>query len=159
MQVIETTVFTFEELEDRAKENARDWWRGVEEFPWFDEYKDSITAFCGKFGIQVKNYCLSADYRASIDTDSMPSHFRGIKLKDIDREEMLTGFCADCALMYSFYDTFKQTGNAYHAFETALDSLLVALRKDIESTYEDEYIDEMLIANEFTFTESGRRFG
>jgi len=159
MQIIETTVFTFEELNERAKEKARDWWRGVEEFPWFDEYKDSITAFCDKFNVRILNYYLSADYRACIETDSMPSHFRGIKLKDIDRNEMLTGFCADCDLMISFYDTFKQTGNAYHAFETALDCLLVALRKDIESTYEDEYIDEMLIVNGYTFTEDGRRFG
>lgn len=159
MQVIETTVFTFEELNDRAKEKARDWFREGNEFPWFDEYKDSLVAFCDKFNIRILNYCLSADYRASIDTDSMPSHFRGLKLKDIDREEMLTGFCADCDLMYHFYDTFKQTGNAYHAFETALDCFLVAVRNDIESTYEDAYVDEMLIVNDYTFTEEGSRFG
>jgi hypothetical protein len=159
MQVIETTVFTFDELGDKAKEKARDWFREGNEFSWFDEYKGSLVAFCDKFGIKLTGYCLSADYRASIDTDSMPSHFRGLKLKDIDREEMLTGFCADCDLMYHFYDTFKQTGNAYHAFETALDCLLVAVRKDIESTYEDEYVDEMLIANDYTFTEDGKRFG
>jgi len=35
---------------------------------------------------------------------------------------------------------------------------LIDLRSDIESTYEDDYIDEMLIANQYTFTEDGKRF-
>lgn len=158
MQVIETVVYNFDELNDKAKERARDWWRSVEEFPWFGEYLDSLKAFCDKFGIRVTDYHLSADYRASVDTNVMPSHFRGLKLKEIRRDEMLTGFTADCSLMFEFYDQFKNTGDAKYAFEQAIQQFLIDLRRDIESTYEDEYIDEMLTANAYTFTEDGKRF-
>ena len=158
MHTVEVSIYTFEELDDRAKENARDWWRSVEEFPWFAEYKDSLKAFCDKFNIQIKDYCLSADYRASVDTDVMPSHFRGLKLKDVKRDEMPTGFCADCSLMFEFYDVFKKTGDAKYAFQQAIEQFLIDLRNDIESTYEDEYIDEMLTANQYEFTEVGQRW-
>lgn len=158
MQVIETVVYNFEELNDTAKERARDWWRSVEEFFWFSEYLGSLKAFSAKFGIRVTDYHLSADYRASVSTDAMPSHFRGLKLKSIDRNEMPTGFCADCSLMFEFYDQFKRTGDAAYAFEQAIEQFLIDLRRDIESTYEDEYIDEMLTINAYTFTEDGKRF-
>ena len=158
MLVIETTVYNFDELNDKAKERARDWYREINEFPWFDEYRASLIAFCDKFNIRITDFYLSNDYRASVSTDAMPSHFRGLKLKQVNREEMLTGFCADCSLMYEFYDTFKKTGNALEAFESAISQFLIDIRKDIDSTYEDEYIDEMLTINNYTFTEDGKHF-
>lgn len=158
MQVIETVVYNFDELNDKAKERARDWWRSVGEFPWFDEYQASLVAFCDKFRVRINESYLSADYRASVVTDAKNHHFRGLKLKSIDRNEMPTGFCADCSLMFEFYDQFSRTGDALHAFEQAIEQFLIDLRSDIESTYEDDYIDEMLIANQYTFTEDGKRF-
>lgn len=158
MQVIETTVYTFDELNDKAKERARDWWRGIGEFPWFDEYQASLNAFCDKFNIRITDCYLSNCYRASVSTDAMPSHFRGLKLKQIDRTEMLTGFTADCSLMFEFHDVFKKTGNALYAFEQAIEQFLIDLRNDIDSTYEDDYVDETLTANAYTFTEDGKVF-
>ncbi len=158
MQVIETVVYTFDELNDTAKERARDWWRSVEEFPWFDEYQASLVAFCDKFRVRINESYLSADYRATVVTDAKSHHFRGLKLKQVSRNEMLTGFCADSSLMFEFYDQFKRTGDAKYAFEQAIEQFLIDLRNDIESTYEDDYIDEMLIANQYTFTEDGKRF-
>lgn len=159
MQVIETTVYTFDELNDKAKERAREWWMSVQDFPWFADYLASLRAFCDKFNIRITDYCLSDDHHASVSTDAMPSHFRGLKLKQIDPTEMLTGFCADCSLMIEFHHVFKQTGNALYAFEQAIEQFLIDLRKDIQSTYENEYIDEMLSINGYTFTENGRQFG
>lgn len=158
MHTVEVNIYTFEELDDRAKEKARDWWRSVGEFPWFDDYQASLIAFCDKFNIRITECYLSADYRASVSTDAMQSHFRGLKLKDVKRDEMPTGFTADCSLMFEFYDVFKKTGDAKYAFEQAIEQFLIDLRNDIESTYEDEYIDEMLIANLYEFTEDGKRW-
>ncbi|MDE3023042.1 MAG: antitoxin of toxin-antitoxin stability system [Pseudomonadota bacterium] len=51
MQVIETQVFSFDELDDSAKEKARDWWRqGGLDYKWFDcvyEEFQTITAMLG----------------------------------------------------------------------------------------------------------------
>lgn len=159
MQTITFNLYTFDELTDeRAKERARDWCRNNLDFPWFDEYRESLKAFCEKFSIRLTDYHLSNDYRAEVVTDAMPSHFRGVKVKHIDREEMLTGFCADSSLMYEFHDQFKQTGNALEAFNSALNVFLLDLRKDIDSIYKADYIDEHLEINGYTFTEDGERF-
>lgn len=57
-QTISTTVYSFDELSDEAKETAIQNERTSREnhwyFPWQDEYQDTLTAFCERFGIQVK---------------------------------------------------------------------------------------------------------
>jgi hypothetical protein len=154
MRVIEKTVYTFDELSDEAKERARGWYRASFEYPWFGEIQDSMNAFCDKFGVKILNYSLG-DHRGSIDTDVMPSHFRGLKLKNINRDEMMTGYCADCDLMYTFYDEFKRTGDAYVAFERALAALVIFTARDIEYMLDDEHVDESIEANGYEFDEFG----
>lgn len=155
MQTIETTIYTFDELSDEAKENAIQQHRQSVEYPWFSECLDSLKAFCDEFGVTVTGYTFSDDYRASITTDASPKHFRGIKLSSIDRESMPTGFCFDCDLKYSFYDEFKKTGDAFYAFNDALQTFLISVRKDIEWHYSDEAITEYLEINNYEFTEEG----
>ena len=53
MQVIETTVYSFDELSDQAKEKARDQYRANSDFLWSDEAENSIKEFCGHFGIKL----------------------------------------------------------------------------------------------------------
>ena len=157
MRTIETNLYTFDELDDRAKENARTWFRTVSEYPWYDYALAALNAFCDKFNVRVTDYCLSDDYRSSVSTDVMPSHFRGVKLKDIDRNAMPTGYYMDSSLMFEFYDTFKKTGNAYYAFEQAIEQFLIDVRKDIEAFYSDESVDENIEMNEYEFTDKGIR--
>ena len=155
MRTIETTIYTFDELSDKAKERAIEKQRYYMEYPWTKDCIDSLETFCYEFGVKVIGYTLSDCYRASIDTDSMPSHFRGIKLKDFDREAMPTGFCFDCDLRHIFHDEFKRTGDAYHAFETAIEAFLSAVKRDIAWHYSDEAIIEHFEMNEYEFTEDG----
>jgi hypothetical protein len=155
MRIIETTIYTFDELSDEAKEKAIQQHRQSVEYPWFSECLDSLKAFCDEFSIKVTDYTLSDCYRASISTDATSKHFRGLKLSSFDREFMPTGFCFDCDLRYTFHDEFKRTGDAYHAFETAIEAFLSAVRKDIEWHYSDEYITEHIEINGYEFTEDG----
>ena len=156
MRTIETTVYDFTELSDKAKERAIEHHRANMEYPWFSECLDSLKAFCNEFNVKVTDYTLSDCYRASISTDSMPSHFRGFKLKDFDRESMPTGFCFDCDLRFTFYDEFKRTGNAYHSFETAIDAFLLSVKKDIEHCFSDEAIADNIEINNYEFSEEGQ---
>jgi len=158
MRTIETTLYTFDELSDEAKEQAIAKQRQYVDYPWFSECLDSLKAFCDEFGVKVTDYTLSDCYRASISTDATPKHFRGVKLVSFDREAMPTGFCFDCNLRYSFYDEFKRTGDAYHAFETAIEAFLSAVRRDISWHYSDEAIAEHMEINEYEFTENGNIF-
>lgn len=156
MRTIETTVFVFDELPERAKERAIEKMREITEYPWFTECKDSLRAFCDEFGVKVTDYCLSNDYRASVSTDATAKHFRGVKLSSFDREAMPTGFCFDCDLRYTFYDEFKRTGDANHAFETAIEAFVSTVAKGIDYCFSDEAIIECIGANDYEFTEEGK---
>ena len=155
MRTIETTIYTFDELSDKSKERAIQHMRQISDYPWFDECLNSLRAFCDEFSVKVTDYTLSDCYRASISTDATHNHFRGVRLSSFDREAMPTGFCFDCDLRYTFHDEFKRTGDAYHAFETAIEAFLCAVKRDIEWQFSDECITENIQANSYEFTENG----
>lgn len=154
MRAIEKTIYTFNELNDEAKERAREWYRSGLEYPWWSEVKDSLKTFCDGFGIKVLDYSYGGR-DSYISTDADNSHFRGFKLKDFDREAMPTGFCFDCALRYTFADQFKQHGDALGAFKSALAQFILDVETDIEYQYSDEAIDENILNNDHEFTEDG----
>lgn len=155
MRTIETTVFAFDELPERAKERAVEKMREITEYHSFTDCKNSLNAFCDEFSVKVTDYCLSNDYRAGVSTDATAKHFRGVKLSSFDREAMPTGFCFDCELRYTFYDEFKRTGDAKQAFETAIEVFVSAVSKDIDYSFSDEAIIESIRANDYEFTEMG----
>jgi len=80
MRTIETTIYTFDELSDEAKENAIKQHRQCIEYPWYSECVDSLTAFCDSFNVRVIDYTLSDCYRASISTDDIHAIFGWFKL-------------------------------------------------------------------------------
>ena len=155
MRTIETTIYAFDELPGGAKEKAIEKMREITDYPWFTECKDSLRAFCDEFTVKVTDYCLSNDYRAFVSTDATTRHFRGVKLSSFDREAMPTGFCFDCDLRYTFFDEFKRTGDANHAFETAIEAFVSTVSKDIDYYFSDEAIVESIRANDYEFTEEG----
>ena len=158
MRTIEQTIYTFDELNEKAKAKARDWWLENMDFAWGDESLDSIKTFCEHFGAKLTGWSVGAYSPYSYDVDAPASLFRGLKLKDVDRDAMPTGYCMDCSLWFTFYDQFKITGCAQRAFEAALDEAFKQWTKDYESQMEDEFVDEMLICNGYEFTEDGERF-
>jgi len=155
MRTVEITLYTFDELSDEAKERAIQQHRQCVEYPWFSECLESLKTFCDEFGVKVTDYTLSDCYRASISTDATPKHFRGVKLSGFDREAMPTGFCFDCDLRYTFHDEFKRTGDSFYAFNDALQTFLISVRKDIEWHYSDEAVTELIQINGYEFTEEG----
>ena len=157
MKTIQTNVYQFNELSDSAKENARSWYRDCSDFPWFDDYLASINAFCAEFSVKVTDYALGADRGCFIDTDATNAHFRGLKIADYDKHSMPTGFCGDSDLRYPFYDTFKSTGDALYAFKHAIESIQCTIRRDIEDSNSDAYVDESIEGNQYEFTDTGAR--
>jgi hypothetical protein len=143
-------LYTFEELSDDAKENARNWFKNNHDYGWHSESRDSVTAFCDHFGVTVKDWSLDPFCPYDYEIDAENYHFRGRKLRQFKRDHMPTGYCLDCDPWMTFYDEFKKTGDAKRSFDKALDAGFKAWRADIEY-----YIDESIIVNEYQFTESG----
>jgi hypothetical protein len=155
MEVVELQIFQFHELDEQAKGNARDWYRSSIEYPWFDEAKGSLKAFCDHFNVTLRDWNLG-DGRGYVKTDAEQRHFRGIKLSEQDRDAMPTGLWLDCELFAYFYDEFKRTGDAKGAFDDALHNLVRAVSRDVEYYYTDESADENIETNMWTFTAEGK---
>ena len=155
------TIYKFNELpsdhaKERARERGRQW---IAESPaWDTESLESIEAFCEAFGVKLIDWSIGAHSPVSFSTDAENRHFRGLKLRDVNRDNMLTGFCLDCDLWITFYDEFKKTGDAKTAFNDALNAGFSSWRADLEGQLENDYIDEFLTANEYEFTEDGKLF-
>jgi hypothetical protein len=157
METIEVVIYTFDELEDEAKEKARTWYRDGLDYPWFSEAIDSIRAFVKHFGAELKDWQIgSGSGRDYIRTDATNENFRGVKLKDIDRDHMPTGYCLDADLWHEFFEVFKRTGDAKYSFEQALEAAIIGIQRDIDYQFSDECIDETIRINEYRFTEKGR---
>ena len=157
MQVVELQIFNFHELDDQAKNRAREWHRCSIEYPWYDEAKDSLKAFCDHFNVTVKDWSLG-DMRGYVKTDAEQRHFRGIKLSEQDRDAMPTGLWLDCELFMHFYDEFKRTGDAKAAFDDALHNFVKAVANDVEYFYSNESVDEHIETNMWTFTKEGKYY-
>jgi hypothetical protein len=157
METIELTLYSFDELGDEAKEKAREWYRDGLEYPWFSESMASIRAFAEHFGVTLKDWQIGGGSgRDYIKTDATNAHFRKVKLSEIDREQMPTGFCLDADLWHEFYDQFKKTSDAKYAFEQALEEAICVIQRDIDYQYSDECADENLMINDYKFTKEGK---
>ena len=157
MRVLTVEAFRFQDLEDEAKERAREWYRNGLDYPWFSESIDSIRAFAKHFGVSLMDWEIGGG-RNYIKTDATNANFRGVRLDSINRDYMPTGYCLDADLWESFYDEFKKTGDAKHAFEQALEAALCAIQRDIEYQYSNEAVDESLRFNEYEFNSNGSIF-
>lgn len=160
MELIEIQVFDYKELDEQAKEKARDWFSSGG-YVWTDEGIDSIKAFCEHYGIELKDYSLSPYSYSYIKTNAENHHFRGIKLKQVEKEKdlMPTGYCVDCDLFITMYESMKENGgNAFQAFLDAIEAGKKALIADMEYQDSEEYISEMMQVNGYRFTEWGEIF-
>ena len=145
------------ELSEDAKEKAREWWKSdCDPIAWSDESIGSIKTFCEHFGVRLKDWEIGPYACPSYSTDAENRNFRGLRLSQLDRDAMPTGYCLDAALWITFYDHFKKTGDAKGAFDAALWEAFKEWRDDIEWQLSDECVDDLLMANEYRFTESGK---
>lgn len=157
METVQIDIFTFDELSESAKEKAREWWRSdCDPLAWSDESRGSIEAFCDHFGVKLKEWEVCPYSSPIYSTDAENRHFRGLRLSQVDRDAMPTGYCLDATLRVTFYDHFKKTGDAKGAFDAALWEAFKEWRDDIEWQLSDECVDELLMVNGYRFEESGK---
>jgi hypothetical protein len=158
MELLEIEVYSFDELDDEAKERAREWWRDGLDYPWWSETHESIRAFVEHFGARLNDWSLGERGRDYLKTNINKGHFRGLKLKDYSPDYMPTGYCLDSALWGTFHAEWKATGDPMYAFQQALETALCDIASDVEHQFTDEAVDESLRINGYQFTQDGRIF-
>lgn len=207
MHTISTTVYKFDELSDKAKERARDWYReGGLGYEWWDSVYEDAYTIAGLMGLDIKPGHKD-DRSAGIDFSGFSSQGDGAcfigryrpvkdafsKVEEYAPQDVtLHGLAAslDEAMAkcdHSLRTTVKHTGlysHSYsmdyeHEFDTPREDIdFVSIWEEVEDVFRrfadwiyralekewdyrnsDEAVDEMILANEYTFTAEGRRFG
>lgn len=160
MRVEEIKVMQYEELSDCAKQSAKEWFRSVDtEYVWWDDCLASVKAFCDVFNIKIKNYEIGSCSHSWMDTDAQGENFRGWNKKAIlSMKEERTGYYLDGVLQDAFVSAFKDTGDAKLAFGYAIDKAVKHIQDDMEYQSSDEAVEEMIICNDYEFTEDGKRY-
>lgn len=158
MKTIEINIYQYAELEDSAKQRAREWF-SESGYVWIDEGIDTIKAFCDLFGVNLKDYSLSTCSHSYITTNAENEHFRGLTLKQVEKNRALslTGYCLECDLLEAMADSMKETGCALKAFNEAIEAGKRGIIADMEWQDSEEYIAEMMEINGYDFDEDGRR--
>ncbi len=134
MRTITVNVYEFQELpletqrkvlEEMSNDSSLCEWA-------LDDGIRSLKAYCEHFGVTLKDWSIGAYCHSYAITDAENHHFRGLKLKDCDKELMPTGFCIDWNFFSQFYDEFQRSGNAKLAFEHGLACGVEAIVRDCE---------------------------
>ena len=212
-QIIETTVYTIDELSDAAKENARVWYRhqGLHD-DWYDFVYEDFETICGILGVTLATTPVRL-YGGG--TRDKPHIFSRLSWSQGDGAsfEGLLGYASGAAKgirahapkdtelhriadvlqevqrrnFFQLRGTIRQNGRYCHEYSMAIevkrdsptwqpmtdgagDAVIEVLRdlarwlyRQLRSEYEhqtsDEAVDEIVSANELTFTADGKRFG
>jgi hypothetical protein len=159
MKIKNVKVYSFDELTDSVKGQVLAHFGERVDYPYFSDALDSIKAFVKHFHGDIINYSIGGEvYRSYVKTTVDRSYFRGVKLKDIDPDYNPTGYCLDCTLWGTMKEEFTKTGDAFYAYQQAIESALADIASDVEYGYSAEALTEMIEANQYEFTEDGEIF-
>ncbi len=169
MKTIETQVFTFDELSDKAKEKARGWFR--QDYDSSDA-ADYILDDAKTIGLAIKSLSQHRANKGAFTDDAVTCAQAIIENHGPDCETYKTAkaFLLSVDSLNVEYPEYAE-GERESDYEDEkeelekefLGSLLSdywqMLDKEIEYQNSEEVVDENITANDYTFTEDGKRFG
>jgi hypothetical protein len=157
MKTIETKVYTLDELSDDAKDKARDWAREfVCDYDWWDHiYYDAKT-----IGLEITSFGLDRNRHAEGKLTQSTVETAQAILKEHGKATSTATLAAKFLTEWKDAKDDDTREELCEEFERdLLEEYSIILQKEYEYMNENEYIDDMITANEYTFTESGKRFG
>ena len=177
MRIIETKVYLFDELSDKAKQKAINWFLEASHIDDEDEFHYTIedakqigltiislyehrpnsgsfmqgAIECAKaiikdHGDTCETYKTAKTFLASIE--SLEAEY----IEDEDGERISNIDGKD-----NYEDKKEELEEEF--LHSILEDYRIMYKKNVEDSQSDEYISDTIIANEYTFTESGKRFG
>lgn len=153
-------LYTFEELSDKAKETAINDHRDINtDYDW---YEPTLDMFSSQFGIVVKSFDL---YRREIELDfkydlvdscqNFVYEFNNNSIAEIAKE-YLNSVNAQLSLDEPDEDMLEDMEALF--IKDLEQEILSWLDNEYEYLSSEDAIAEMIIENEFEFTERGKRF-
>jgi hypothetical protein len=211
--IVETTVYHLHELDESARDKARNWYRETAFYDdWYDCIYEDFETICGILGIHLKTRpvrlfgggtrakpciyfrgfwsqgdgaCFEAQYAYEKDTprkirahapqdtelhaiaDALQAtqrrNFYQLRADIAHRGRYSHEYCMAISVERESPTSQAMTADAEEAVITTLRNLARWLYRQLECEYEyqtsDAVVDEAILANDYTFTETGRRFG
>ena len=144
MKTIEITLFSFNELSEKAKEKALTIYQKETEYFWGNEAIESMKAFFDELGVFIINYQI--DWYCP---NNSWVRYEGKPIGKFIKQE-LTGTCFD----YSLTITWNKTKD----IEECLRAFFEDCQTDFEYLLSQEYFAEHCEANQIYFDEEGNQF-
>lgn len=156
MKNIVTTVYNFNELDEKAKEKARDWYRvGGLDYEWWDStYEDAKT-----IGLEIDGFDLDRNRHAtgkllqgahSVAELILKNHGPKCETHHLATALIKAWKTADDEARETLTENFEKD---------LLEEYSQLLQSESEYLMSNEAIDDTIEANEYTFTKDGKRFG
>ncbi len=173
MKTIETTVYTYDELSDTAKEKALEW---VGECVYDIEYWDCIYDDAKSIGLKITSFDVDRSRHAKgafitsapeVAEAIITNHgencesYKTAKAFLAERDEVVNAAPKD---ENGEFESEHELDNELDAIEaeflrSLLEDYSIMLQKECDHLSSREYLEDMIHANEYTFTETGKRFG
>jgi len=149
MRIQETKVYKFDELSDKAKDVARDWFReGCFDYDWYRYIYDDA----GRIGLRITEFDVdrnTIDGELETTVNEIAANIRKEHGKSCDTYKL--------ALTVDRRKHNDRDGVVSEFKHVLLEEYLVMLRHEAEYMTSNESVDENIKANEYEFLENGRR--
>lgn len=151
MKQVTINTYTFNELSESAKEKARDWYKeSALDFEWWDFiYEDVKTV-----GLKIISFDLDRNRHAkgSFIDSAKDCAERIIK----EHGEPCETYKTAKAFLKDYKEDNEDQENEF--LDSILEDFSIILQKESDYMQSNEYIDENILCNEYTFLENGKRF-
>jgi hypothetical protein len=176
MKTLELTVYTFDELSEKAKERARDWFREASSSDkwWEHIYEDAARAGLTIQSFDLDRHEIEGEFKYFGGAVQCAALIRDEHGKDCETYKTATAFLeaigkfeTECAEANGDdsesddYDTWQDRRGELEAdfLRSILEDYRIMLRKELDFTESNEHVDECMQINKYTFTKDGKREG
>jgi len=161
-----THVYTFDELSEKARARARDWYRtwGID-----SDWRESIYDDAERIGLKITGCSwdynhVNATGRLLMSMDTVIDLIRKEHGKDYETTKLAEQFAKQRQKLTSEFEHGEEDElrDAMDRLEASFEEHLVEeyaalLQKEYEYLNSDEYIDEVISTNDYEFSEDGSR--
>ena len=162
MRTVETRIYQFDELSDKAKGKARDWYReSIADWDWWDFLYDDAQ----EIGMEIKDFDLCRRDISGKLTMTVRDCVKAIMEqhgKKTDTRKLADEYAVGLVtsrLLGEEQDDDEDDLDVSEAFrDDLLKIYLHLLQEEYDGMNSDEYIDEHIMANEYEFEADGSLF-
>lgn len=169
-RTVEITLYQFDELDQRTQDAIISRWRINDQFPWQEEWRESLDAFARLAPITIRDW--SVGYRDTYVTFDMEDEIadlsgnrawkwlvnNGWQKIAQGQDCPFTGYCGDESLLDAIRTALEKPGSIVSlqsVFDDALQDWARGFEADMDYWHSEEAIREDIAANGYEFHANG----